>query len=204
MVTLATQKRLAADILKCGKKRVWFDPSELNELGMANSRANIRKLVKDGVIIRKPVAIRSRYRWRKMKEAKSKGRHTGIGNRRGTAEARNPTKLQWMKRMRILRRLLKKYRANGKIDNHLHRELYMKVKGNAFKSKKNLMEHVFKAQAEKLREKKVKDQLEAQKLKQKVQKEKKEAKEDRKLKKNIQTSEEAATLSKTEKKTEKK
>jgi large subunit ribosomal protein L19e len=59
MVTLATQKRLAADILKCGKKRVWFDPSELNELGMANSRANIRKLVKDGenLLLSVPVIV---------------------------------------------------------------------------------------------------------------------------------------------------
>ena len=37
MVTLRTQKRLAAEILKCGKKRVWMDPNELSELGMANS-----------------------------------------------------------------------------------------------------------------------------------------------------------------------
>ena len=40
---------------------------------------NIRKLVKDGFIIRKPTKIHSRSRARRMKEAKSKGRHAGYG-----------------------------------------------------------------------------------------------------------------------------
>lgn len=40
---------------------------------------NIRKLVKDGFIIRKPTKIHSRSRARKMKIAKMKGRHSGYG-----------------------------------------------------------------------------------------------------------------------------
>lgn len=40
---------------------------------------NIRKLVKDGVIIRKPTKIHSGSRARRMKEAKRKGRHSGYG-----------------------------------------------------------------------------------------------------------------------------
>lgn len=40
---------------------------------------NIRKLVKDGFIIRKPTKIHSRSRARRMKEAKRKGRHSGYG-----------------------------------------------------------------------------------------------------------------------------
>ena len=41
---------------------------------------NIRKLVKDGFIIRKPTKIHSRSRARRMKEAKRKGRHSGYGS----------------------------------------------------------------------------------------------------------------------------
>ena len=37
---------------------------------MANSRQNVKKLVKDGFIIRKPAKINSRSRARRMKEAK--------------------------------------------------------------------------------------------------------------------------------------
>ena len=40
---------------------------------------NVRKLVKDGFVIRKPVKIHSRARARAAQEAKSKGRHTGYG-----------------------------------------------------------------------------------------------------------------------------
>ncbi|PAA78258.1 hypothetical protein BOX15_Mlig018170g3, partial [Macrostomum lignano] len=51
---------------------------------------NIRKLVKDGLIIRKPVAVHSRARCRKNLIARRKGRHMGQGKRKGTANARMP------------------------------------------------------------------------------------------------------------------
>jgi large subunit ribosomal protein L19e len=138
-----------------------MDPNEINEIAMANSRKNVRKLIKDGFILKKPPIMHSRARARKLAAAKSKGRHCGPGKRRGTKNARTPSKLVWIRRIRVLRRLLIKYRAQKKIDRHMYHELYLKAKGNVFKSKRVLQEYIFKTKAEKLRTKTIENQLNA-------------------------------------------
>ncbi|CAI4214987.1 unnamed protein product [Parascedosporium putredinis] len=88
---LLTQKRLAASVIGCGQNKIWLDPNEVSEISNANSRQTVRKLIADGLIIRKPVTMHSRSRARELNLARRDGRHRGFGKRKGTANARMPS-----------------------------------------------------------------------------------------------------------------
>jgi large subunit ribosomal protein L19e len=172
MAFLRLQKRLAASVLKCGQKRVWIDPNETSEVAMANSRKNIRKLYKDGLIMRRQVHMHSRSRVQKYHEAKRKGRHQGHGKRRGCKDARMPSKVLWMRRQRVLRRLLRKYRETKKITKDIYHHFYLGSKGNLFKNKSVLIEAIHKMKQEKVREKELLAQKDARRAKNNIRKEK--------------------------------
>ena len=150
-----------------------LDPTESADLQLATSRQAIRKQIKARVILKKRATVHTRSRKLKRDVAVSKGRHSGFGKRRGTANARLPFKVIWMRRLRVLRRMLKKYRQAKKIDKHQYHTLYLLVKGAQYKTKKALMEKVHKMKVDAKRTKTVEEQATAAKLKASKKKEKK-------------------------------
>jgi len=179
-VSLKLQKRLAASVLKCGQRKIWLDPNEIGEISLANSRRNIARYHRDGLIIKKPTVVHSRARVALRNEAKRKGRHTGIGKRRGTANARLPMKVIWMRRTRVLRRLLRKMRDAKKIDKHIYHTLYMLAKGNHFKNKRVLLENIHDKKREMAEEKALAEQAVARKSRARARLQRKAARVDAK------------------------
>lgn len=83
-----------------------------------------------------------------------------------------PVKVMWVRRQRVLRRLLVKYRENKKIDKHIYHHFYNASKGNQFKNKQVLVEAIHKMKLEKIREKELQEQREARRAKNALKKEK--------------------------------
>ena len=49
-MSLKSQRRLAAEILKVGESRVWMDPDRTEEVEIAITREEIRRLIHEGFL----------------------------------------------------------------------------------------------------------------------------------------------------------
>ncbi len=136
------QRRLAADILKCGEERVWMDPNALDEIKEAVTREDVRMLIKRGLIKKKQVKGTSRVRANYLKEQREKGRRRGPGSRKGRKYARYPRKRRWIKTIRPIRATLRDLRDSGMIDRHTYRRYYRLANGGTFKSRNHLLAHM--------------------------------------------------------------
>ena len=135
---LDNQKRLAAQVLKCSKKRVCFDQDRLEDIKEAITKADIRSLINDKTIKAKPVKGVSRARARKIAVQKRKGRRKGLGSRKGKKTARLPKKVAWMNKIRIQRNFIKEIRSKKIIAKSNYQTLYLKAKGGFFRSKRHI------------------------------------------------------------------
>jgi len=131
---LTLQKKLAADILKVGKSRVWLDPdpAKQKEIQAAITRADIRRLIKKKAIRALPTKVR------RPRTAKERKKRKKTGSRSGSKYARLSKKKRWMSTVRPLRRTLKEFRTEGQIDNATYRKVYMLVKGGQFRSRSHM------------------------------------------------------------------
>ena len=131
---LRVQRRLGAQILKCGVNRIQFDPAKLTEIKEAITKADIRILVNNGAIFQKRLLNTSKYWARINARQKSKGKRKGVGSRKGKKTARTPSKRAWMNKIRLQRGFIKNLRDKSMITSTTYHELYMKSKGGFFRS----------------------------------------------------------------------
>lgn len=142
MTDLANQKRLAAGVMDIGVNRVWLNPEASKDIAAALTREDIRKLIEEGKVGKRPIKGVSRGRARKLDEARAYGHRKGHGSRSGAKGARRPKKEQWMKKIRALRSQLKELKDNGTIDASTYRKLYTKAKGGEYRSRAHLNAHI--------------------------------------------------------------
>ncbi len=133
------QKRLAAKILGCSAKRVLFDENKLDQISQAITTADVRNLISQGAIIGLQKKGVSKGRSNEKKSQQSKGRARGHGSRKGLASARGETKKRlWINKVRLQREFLVALKVGKHIDGSLYRDLYRKVKGGYFRSKRHV------------------------------------------------------------------
>lgn len=135
---LTSQRRIAAQVLKCGEGRIWFDRERLPDIKQAITKADIRHLIGERAIQKKPKRAISHGRLRKHLLQRRKGRRQGQGSRKGKRTARLPKKKEWMVRIRGQRAFIRELRDKAIIAPHIYHLLYKKAKGGFFRSKRHI------------------------------------------------------------------
>jgi large subunit ribosomal protein L19e len=138
-VSLKSQRRLAAEILKVGQNRVWIDPDRIDDVEIAITRDEIRKLVHEEAIQSIPEQGISRARARLLQKKRKKGLRRGPGKR---SKPRVSKKAVWMQKIRALRRRLRELKEKRVITESSYRQYYKMAGSGVFESIADLERHI--------------------------------------------------------------
>jgi len=134
MTDVTPQRLLSSRLLKCGVFRVWIDPDRLSDVSLALTADDVKKLIADGIIKKKQKIGISRGRAKIKLEKVRRNQMKGPGKRKGSKNAGNSTKTQWINRIRPQRRYLKALRDKGMLDKKDYRKIYLKAKGGQYRT----------------------------------------------------------------------
>jgi len=126
-MTLATVRRLAADILNIGRRRVKFSQDGLKEAEGALTRSDVKGLIDKGVVKKTKV---------KGRDSTARKKRRGKGRKKGSLGDR---KKLWMQKVRSQRKLLVTLIESGALAKEQKRSIYGKIKGGIFKSKRAML-----------------------------------------------------------------
>tara|TARA_B110000263_G_scaffold119531_1_gene104062 strand:+ start:889 stop:1341 length:453 start_codon:yes stop_codon:yes gene_type:complete len=142
MTNLRTQRRLASEVLKIGKGRIWFDPESEDQISEAITREDIRNLIDQKIIKTTPARGNSRGSAREQNRKRAYGHRSGFGSRKGRAGARQNRKKKWISTIRSQRKSLRELRSNGDITPTQYRVVYRKATGGEFRSSQHLKTYI--------------------------------------------------------------
>ncbi len=141
-MSLRSQRRIAAEILKVGENRVWIDPKRTDEVESAITREEISRFIHENVIKALPKKGVSRARARLLHEKKKAGKRRGLGSRSGSHKARVPRKRMWIGKIRALRKELLELKNSRAISDKAYRKLYVAAGSGVLKSVADLNRYI--------------------------------------------------------------
>ncbi len=133
-MSLRSQRRIAAQVLRVGANRVWINPERLEDVEVAITREEIRKLIHEGAIRPESKTAISRARARILQKKKRDGLRRGPGTKSGSSRAKITKKQAWMQKIRALRRTLSKWETDRALTEGAYRQLYGVAGSGAFSS----------------------------------------------------------------------
>jgi len=134
VTNLKNQRHLAAQIMKVGRNRVWIDPERIEDVEVAITREEIRKLIHEGIVKRLPEKGISRARAKTLHKKKKKGRRRGSGSRSSPYYAKISKKEVWMSKIRALRKRLRELKTKRTINQNTYRNMYKMASSGIFES----------------------------------------------------------------------
>lgn len=134
-MSVENQRRLAAEILKVGRNRIWIDPDRILDVEIAITREEIRKLIHEEAIqaVSKKGVSRVRVSRKKKK---------GAGRKSGASHAGISKKKMWIRRIRALRKKLTELKVNRSITKTAYSRLYRMAGSGKFESTAELEQYI--------------------------------------------------------------
>jgi len=133
---------MAAEILKVGENRVWMDPDALDEIEKALTKEDIKKLIEERKIWKRPIKGVSRHRARYRELQRRKGRRRGPGKKKGSKKARMGGTMIWVMRIRAIRKILRRLKDEGYISRKVYNRLRRMAKAGFFRNKAHVITYI--------------------------------------------------------------
>ncbi|MBU2523543.1 MAG: 50S ribosomal protein L19e [Nanoarchaeota archaeon] len=127
---LTAQKRMAADILDVGENRVCFDSLRLDEIKQAITKQDIRDLIKDRAIRKRPGVA---------KVKKERRKRTGAGRRKFKVKTR---KRDYINKIRKIRTYVRDQMNAKSLDKALGDAVRKYAKAGQFKNLRQAKEYI--------------------------------------------------------------